>query len=69
LLAQPIQDQEVEGVEQPGGRPFVSRRQQVAGEPHPSSRVGNSRHGVEVRAMKTIAAKQLRSGMARCRPP
>jgi hypothetical protein len=43
----------------------VSRRQQVAGEPQPSSRAGSSRHGVEVRAMNTIAAKQLRSGMAR----
>jgi hypothetical protein len=29
----------------------VSRRQQVAGEPQPSSRAGSSRHGVEVRAM------------------
>jgi hypothetical protein len=45
------------------------RRQQVAGEPQPSSRAGNSRHGVEVRAMYTIAAKQLRSEMARRRPP
>jgi hypothetical protein len=43
------------------------RRQHVAGEPHPSSRAGNRRHGVEVRAMNTIAAKQLRSGMARFR--
>jgi hypothetical protein len=45
------------------------RRQQVAGEPHPSSRAGSSRQGVEVRAMYTIAAKQARSGMARWRPP
>jgi hypothetical protein len=47
----------------------VSRRQQVAGEPQPSSRAGSSRHGVEVRAMYTIAAKQLRSGTTRRRPP
>jgi hypothetical protein len=44
----------------------VRRRQQVAGEPLPSSRAGSSRHGVEVRAaMNTIAAKQLRSEMVR----
>jgi hypothetical protein len=47
----------------------VRRRQQVAGEPQPSSRAGSSRHGVEVRAMYTIAAKQARSEMVRCRPP
>ena len=47
----------------------VSRRQQVAGEPQPSCCAGSSRHGVEVRAIYTIAAKQARSGMARCRPP
>jgi hypothetical protein len=40
------------------------RRQHLAGEPQPSSRAGNRRHGVEVRAMNTIAAKQLRSGPA-----
>ena len=47
----------------------ISRRQQVVGEPQPSSRAGSSRHGVEVRAMYTIAAKQARSEMVRCRPP
>jgi hypothetical protein len=47
----------------------VRRRQQVAGEPQPSSRAGSSRQEVEVRAMYTIAAKQLRSGIVRCRPP
>jgi hypothetical protein len=47
----------------------VRRRQQVEGEPQPSSRAGSSRQGVEVRAMNTIAAKQARLGMARCRPP
>jgi hypothetical protein len=52
----------------PAAAHSVSRRQQVAGEPQPSSRAGSSRQGVEVRAMNTIAAKQLRSGMARCRP-
>src|SRR5512132_1420893 len=53
----------------PASAHSVSRRQQVAGEPQPSSRAGSSRHGVEVRAMNTIAAKQLRSGTARRRPP
>jgi hypothetical protein len=48
---------------------WSSRRQAVDGEPQPSSRAGSSRHGVEVRAMYTIAAKQLRSGMVRRRPP
>jgi hypothetical protein len=47
----------------------VRRRQQVTGEPQPSSPAGRSRHGAEVRAMYTIAAKQARPGMARCRPP
>ena len=47
----------------------VRRRQQVAGEPQPSCWAGRSRHGVEVRAMYTIAAKQARSEMVRCRPP
>jgi hypothetical protein len=47
----------------------VSRHQQVVGEPQPNSRAGNNRHGVEVRAMYTMAAKQLRSRMARRRPP
>jgi tetratricopeptide (TPR) repeat protein len=42
----------------------VRRRQQVDGEPQPSSRAGSSRQDVEVRAMKTIAAKQLRSAPA-----
>jgi hypothetical protein len=32
-------------------------------------KAGSSRQGVEVRAMNTIAAKQLRSDMVRCRPP
>jgi hypothetical protein len=45
------------------------RRQTVAGEPQPSSLAGSSRHGVEVRAMNTIAAKQLRSETVRRRPP
>jgi hypothetical protein len=53
----------------PAAAHSVSRRQQVAGEPQPSSRAGSSRHGVEVRAMNTMAAKQLRAGMARWRPP
>jgi len=47
----------------------VSRRQHVAGEPQPSSVAGSSRHGVDVRTMYTIAAKQLRSGIVRRRPP
>jgi hypothetical protein len=41
----------------------------AGGEPQPSSRAGGSRNGVEVRAMNMIAAKVLRSGMTRCRPP
>ena len=53
----------------PASAHSVSRRQQVDGEPQPSSRAGSSRHGVEVRAMKTIAAKQARSEMVRYRPP
>src|SRR5829696_5842163 len=53
----------------PASAHSFSRRQQVAGEPQPSSRAGSSRQGVEVRAMYTIAAKQLRSEMVRCRPP
>jgi hypothetical protein len=53
----------------PASAHSANRRQHVAGEPQPSSRVGSSRHGVEVRAMNTIAAKQARSGIARRRPP
>jgi hypothetical protein len=44
-------------------------QQQVAGEPQPSSWARSSRHGVDVRAINTMAVKQLRSGMVRCRPP
>jgi hypothetical protein len=47
----------------------VSRRQQVTVEPQPSSRAGSSRHGVEVRAMYTMAARHARSGMVRWRSP
>ena len=39
----------------------------MVGERQPSFRVGSSRHGVEVRAMNRMAAKQLRSGMVRRR--
>jgi hypothetical protein len=39
-----------------------SRRQQVVAEPQPSSLAGSRLHGVEVRAMKMTAARQLRSG-------
>jgi hypothetical protein len=53
----------------PAVAPSFRRRQQVEGEPQPSSRAGSSRQGVEVRAMNTIAAKQLRSETVRCRPP
>ena len=53
----------------PAAAHSVSRRHQVAGEPQPSSWAGSSRQGVDVRAMNMIAAKQLRSGMARRRPP
>jgi hypothetical protein len=45
------------------------RRRTVASEPQPSSPTGNSRQGVEVRAMYTIAAKQWRSRTVRVRPP
>jgi len=46
-------------IEEAGVLPIrVRRRQQVAGEPQPSSRAGSSRQGVEVRAMYTIAARQ-----------
>jgi hypothetical protein len=46
-----------------------SRRQAVDAEPPPSSLAGSRAQGVEVRAMNTRAAKQLRWGMVRCRPP
>jgi hypothetical protein len=59
----------MELVKHAGVGPSVRRRQQVAGEPQASSWTGSSRQGVEVRAMYTIAAKQLRSGMALRRPP
>src|SRR5829696_6744256 len=69
-LAQAVQDLQVELLEDAGVGPFGEPpRQQVAGEPQPSSRAGSSRHGVEVRAMNTIAARQARSEMVRCRPP
>src|SRR5215218_6407660 len=64
-----VQDPKVQGIEHPASAHSVSRRQQVDGEPQPSSRAGSSRHGVDVRAMKTIAAKQARSEMVRYRPP
>jgi hypothetical protein len=48
---------------------WFSRRQTVAGEPQPSSWAGSRRQGVDVRAVNTTAAKQLRSGMLRRRPP
>jgi len=44
------------------------RRQTVADEPQPNSLAGRSYHGVEVRAIKTIAAKQLRSATVHRRP-
>jgi len=68
LLAEPVQGLEVELVKHAGLGPLGEPTPAVAGEPQPSSPAGSSRHGMEVRAMKTIAAKQLRSGMVRCRP-
>lgn len=46
-----------------------SRRQQVVAEPQPNSLAGSSAHGVEVRAMNTSPAAQLRSGTRRGAPP
>jgi hypothetical protein len=59
----------MKSIEHPALAHSVKRRQQVADEPQPSSRAGSSRHGVEVRALNTIAAKQPRPDMARRRPP
>jgi hypothetical protein len=69
LLAKAVQDRQVKPIEHSGIGPLGQPRQQVAGEPQPNSRAGSSRQGVEVRAMNTIAAKQARSEMVRCRPP
>jgi hypothetical protein len=59
----------MQGVEHAGLRPLgeapLAGRRRAAAE----LSGGSSRHGVEVRAMNTIAAKQLRSEMVRCRPP
>jgi hypothetical protein len=41
----------------------------VVAEPQPSSLAGSRLHGVEVRAMKMSAARQLRSGTRRGTPP
>jgi hypothetical protein len=51
LLAQPVQHLQVEPVNTPALVHPVGRRQQVAGEPQPSSRAGVAATGVEVRAM------------------
>jgi hypothetical protein len=48
---------------------WSSRRRTVLEDPQPSSAAGNSRHGVEVRAMNTTAAKQPGQGMVRVPPP
>src|SRR6266536_2779317 len=47
----------------------ANRRQQVVTLPQPNSPTGSSAHGVEVRAMNTIAAMQARSGTVRGAPP
>src|SRR6266540_128658 len=47
----------------------ANRRQQVVTLPQPNSLTGSSAHGVEVRAMNTIAAMQARSDTVRGAPP
>ena len=63
-LAQLVQQQLLEPLEHPGVGPLGNRRQQVVTLPQPNSPTGSSAHGVEVRAMKMIAAMHARS--ARC---
>jgi hypothetical protein len=46
LFAQPVQHLQVQLIEHPALAHSVRRRQQVAGEPQPSSCAGSSRHGV-----------------------
>jgi hypothetical protein len=64
-----VEHLEVELIKHAGLGPFGQPAPHVAGEPQPSSCAGSSRHGVDVRTMYTIAAKQLRSGIVRRRPP
>jgi hypothetical protein len=66
---QPVQHLDVEGVEHSGLGPLIQpppdRRRRAAAK----LTGGSSRHGTDVRTMYTIAAKQLRSGTVRRRPP
>jgi hypothetical protein len=63
-LAELVQQQRLELLEHPAPTHSSSRRQQVVAEPQPSSLPGSRLQGVEVRAMNTSAATQLRSGNA-----
>jgi hypothetical protein len=68
-LAELVQQQLLQPLEHPGVGPLGNRRQQVVTLPQPNSPTGSSAHGVEVRAMKMIAAMQARSGTVRGAPP
>jgi hypothetical protein len=59
----------VQPLERPVWAHSANRRQQVVTLPQPNSPTGSSAHGVEVGAMKTIAAVQARSSTVRGAPP
>jgi hypothetical protein len=52
-------------LEHPASAYSANRREQVVTLPQPSSPTGSSAHGVEVWAMRTIAAMQARSDPVR----
>jgi hypothetical protein len=64
-----VQQHRLELVKHPVWAHSSSRRQQVDADPQPSSLAGRSLQGVEVRAMHTSAAAQLRSGTRRGTSP
>jgi hypothetical protein len=61
-LAQLVQQRAWSCSKTPARAHSSKRRQQVVAEPQPSSLAGSNAHGIEVRAINTSAATQLRSG-------
>jgi hypothetical protein len=68
-LAELVQQDLLEPLDHPRVAPLGNRRQQLVTLPQPNSPTGSSAHGVEVRAMNTIAAMPARSETVRGAPP